>query len=205
MMRAILIVLSFLIATTTAALSAGGNYTVRAGDTLAVEVLEDSSLNRNVLVLPDGQINFPFAGSVKASGRTISQIQSALIAGIEDQFQTTPTVVVSVVNIATRTTPSKQTVAPATIKVYLMGEVNNPGLREVTPGTSFLQLLSQGGGFTKFAATKRVQLRRRDETTGAERVYKINYRALANGAALSEDIILANGDVILVPERRLFE
>ncbi|WP_095587764.1 polysaccharide biosynthesis/export family protein [Actibacterium ureilyticum] len=205
MMRAVLVILSFLFATATAALAAGGNYTVRAGDTLSVEVLEDSSLNRNVLVLPDGQINFPFAGSVSAAGRTIGQIQGALVAGIEDQFQTTPTVVVSVVNIPLRTAPSSQSVAPATINVYLMGEVNNPGLREVTPGTSFLQLLSQGGGFTKFAATKRVQVRRRDATTGAERVYKINYRALANGAALSEDIILANGDVILVPERRLFE
>lgn len=205
MMRTVLIVLSFLFATATAALSQSGNYAVRAGDTLSVEVLEDSSLNRNVLVLPDGQINFPFAGSVRASGRTVSQIQAALIAGIKDQFQTTPTVVVSVVNIPTRTAPARRTVAPATINVYLMGEVNNPGLREVAPGTSFLQLLSQGGGFTKFAATKRVQLRRRDETTGAERVYNINYRALANGAALSSDIILANGDVILVPERRLFE
>lgn len=204
-MRTALIVLSMIFATATAALSQSGNYSVRAGDTLSVEVLEDSSLNRNVLVLPDGKINFPFAGSVSAAGRTTSQIQSALIAGIKDQFQTTPTVVVSVVNIPTRTAPAQRSVAPATINVYLMGEVNNPGLREVAPGTSFLQLLSQGGGFTRFAATKRVQLRRRDETTGAERVYKINYRALANGAALSNDIILANGDVILVPERRLFE
>lgn len=205
MMRVALIILSFLIATTTAALSQSGNYSVRSGDTLRVEVLEDDSLNRNVLVLPDGRISFPFAGSVRAAGQTTGQIQRAIQSGIAGQFQAAPTVVVSVVNIPERFSQSTPEPVADTVKVYLMGEVNNPGLREVAPGTTFLQLLAQGGGFTKFAATKRIQLRRRDADTGEEQVYKINYRALANGAALRADAVLTNGDVILVPERRLFE
>ena len=33
----------------------------------------------------------------------------------------------------------------------------------------------------------------------------LDYRALSDGARLSQDIRLIEGDVILVPERRLFE
>ena len=72
-------------------------------------------------------------------------------------------------------------------------------------GTTFLQALSAGGGLTPFAADRRVQLRRSDPRSGASSLTEINYRALQSGARLSRSIPLADGDVILVPERRLFE
>ncbi len=83
--------------------------------------------------------------------------------------------------------------------------MTTPGLREVSPGTTILQALSQSGGFTNFAALRRIQLRRTDPRTGRNQVVKINYRAISDGAALSNDFALADGDVIVVPERRLFE
>ena len=49
---------------------AQSGYQIRTGDTLQIEVLEDPSLNRSVLVLPDGTISLPFAGSIRAAGRT---------------------------------------------------------------------------------------------------------------------------------------
>ena len=44
-------------------------YTIQPGDVISIQVLEDSSLNRDLLVQPDGRISFPLAGIVKASGR----------------------------------------------------------------------------------------------------------------------------------------
>lgn len=41
------------------------NYRIKTGDTLQIEVLEDMNLSRPVLVLPDGNINFPFAGTIR--------------------------------------------------------------------------------------------------------------------------------------------
>ncbi len=178
---------------------AQNEYRVQPGDTLQIEVLEDSSLNRTVLVTPDGRIAFPFAGSVRASGRTVDQIRRNVIAGIQDSFAAEPTVFVSVMAL----NPEED--EPETINVYFMGEVNTPGLREVEPGTTFLQGLSQAGGFTSFAATKRVQLRRTNHHTGEQSLSTINYKALSQGAGLSRSIILRDGDVILVPERGLFE
>lgn len=185
--------------------SAQGNYQVRSGDTLQIEVLEDAQLNRSVLVTPDGRITFPFVGSVQARGRTVTQIQRAIISGISSNFAAPPNVFVSVASLRPRdTTQAAEKQAP-TIDVYFLGEVNGPGLKPVAPGTTFLQAMAQHGGFTRFAAQKRVQLRRTDARTGKQTVFQVNYRSIANGATLNRDITLQDGDVILVPERRLFE
>lgn len=179
---------------------AQSGYRVQAGDTLQIEVLEDTSLNRTVLVTPDGRFAFPFAGSMRASGRTVDQIRASIVEMIQDSFASPPTVFVSVAELR----PEEEEELD-TINVYFLGEVNTPGLREVEPGTTFLQALSQAGGFTSFAATKRVQLRRTSKRTGQQTLTAINYDALSRGAALNLSIVLADGDVILIPERGLFE
>lgn len=181
---------------------AQSEYRVRAGDTIIVEVLEDNALNRSTVVLPDGRISFPFAGSVTAAGRTVSEIKDAITAGISSNFANEPNVFVSVQpgqRIATG--PA----APATMNIYFMGEVNSPGVQPLPRNTTLLQALALSGGLTRFAATKRIQLRRTDPRTGEQQISKINYRALSDGAVMTRDIILQDGDVILVPERRLFE
>ncbi len=178
---------------------AQSNYRVRTGDTLEIQVLEDPSLNRSVRVLPDGRFSFPFAGTLRAAGLTIPQIERNIRVGIADNFANEPNVFVFVVP------EEREELDPETINIYLLGEFNTPGLAEMPPGTTILQALSMGGGMTRFAAVKRVQLRRTDTKTGVQTVRKINFKALSNGAALSNDIVLKDGDVILVPERRLFE
>jgi len=204
-MRMIFMVLALLTGATLA--QAQSDYRIKAGDTVRVEVLEDPSLNRQALVLPDGQINFPFVGSVRVSGRTAGQVERSIAAGIASNFATDPTVFVSVDSLRPKepAAPAGPEPDPITIDVYFLGEVNTPGLRPVAPGTDFLQALSQNGGFTRFAATKRVQLRRRDNSTGAQQLFLINYKAIADGADIRNNLLLQDGDVIIVPERRLFE
>lgn len=184
----------------TADLQAQSAYTLRPGDTVRVEVFEDSSLNRDVVVLPDGNISFPFVGTMKASGRSLPQLQEALIGGLASNFASRPNVFVSLPVVPALTAPSV-----STIDIYFLGEVAQPGRAALAPGTTLLQALAEIGGFSVFAAKKRVQLRRIDSRTGAQSLHTLNYKALAKGGALSNDIVLQDGDVILVPERRLFE
>ncbi|KPP83966.1 MAG: polysaccharide export outer membrane protein [Rhodobacteraceae bacterium HLUCCA08] len=187
--------------------SAQSEYQVRAGDVLVIEVLEDAALNRSLVVLPDGRISFPFAGSLRVSGRTVGEVEQSITSAIASNFAAEPNVFVSVQPAEREPAPVVQA-APAaapTVDIYFLGEVNNPGLKEVAPGTTFLQAIAQSGGMTRFAATKRVQLRRTDPTTGQQSIYEIDYRAIMDGAQMVRDIELIDGDVILVPERRLFE
>lgn len=196
-------VLAFILGVTGAVAQDG--YRVRAGDTLTVEVLEDPSLNRNVLVTPDGSVSFPFAGSFLVQGFTTGQIADRLAVAIAGNFATRPNVFVSVAGLReVRPGPTTPAAEP-TITVYFMGEVGDPGARDVVPGTTFLQALSQAGGLTNFAAERRIQVRRTDPHTLAETVVAINYRALERGARMQQNIVLIEGDVILVPQRGLFE
>ena len=173
-------------------------YTIRAGDTLSIEVLEDPSLNRTALVLPDGTISFPFAGSISAAGRTSGQVESAIEAGIASQFASAPNVFVNVQTVRTGGGTG------GTIHVYMVGQINEPGEKHLKRGSSLIQALASTGGFTKFAATKRIILRRTD-SSGKQSIKKINYKAIADGTAVGNDVVLRDGDVIIVPERRLFE
>lgn len=181
------------------------DYRVRSGDALSIEVLEDPGLNRSVSVLPDGRFSFPLAGTLRAGGQTVEQIQASIASAIGSNFNAPPNVFVSVQPAPRELDAPVGPAIPVTINIYLLGEVAAPGIRPVAPGTTFLQALSQSGGLTRFAATKRIQLRRTDPSTRRQQVVVINYKALANGATLSQDFPLAEGDVILVPERRLFE
>ncbi|CUH21434.1 Polysialic acid transport protein KpsD precursor [Jannaschia seosinensis] len=204
-MRTILFAIMAFIAThvATGAAWAQSGYRLNPGDVLAVEVLEDASLNREVLVLPDGSINFPFAGSIPVGGRTVAETQQAIAQGIASNFASTPNVFATVRRLRPET-PAAPAAIPG-INIYFLGEVAAPGLTPVAPGTTMLQALAQAGGFTPFAATRRIQLRRTDPRTGQQSVFLINYKAISNGAVVQNDFPLADGDVIVAPARGLFE
>ena len=181
-------------------------YRIRPGDTLRLEVLEDATLNRSVLVSPDGRISVPLAGSVMAAGNPLEAIQRAVSAQLAPNFAAPPTVFISIERLAERVPagPAGPAAPPPTIDIYVLGEVANPGKLEVSPGTTVLQLFAQMGGFDRFAATARIQLRRVD-TAGVEQIYVLNYDAIEAGTNPNGRTTLQEGDVIVVPQRRLFE
>jgi len=180
-------------------------YRIRTGDVLSVEVVQDPSLNREILVLPDGSINYPFVGTLRARGLTVGQVQAQIAAGISPNFAVTPDVFVAVSQLFVPQPPFPPVPGP-TIDIFIQGEVNAPGLIEVPPGTTLVQALATHGGFTNFAATRRIRLRRHDRHTGQTSVIAVlDYRVLEEGSPVSHDPVLIEGDVILVPQRRLFE
>lgn len=180
--------------------NAQSSYRISPGDQLRVEVLEDTALNRTLLVLPDGSISFPFVGSLKASGKTVGTVERTLAQRLAGNFATAPTVFVTVGALAEK----KLSSAPADdpYGIYLMGEINTPGRLDIEEDleVTLLQAIAQAGGFTRFAATKRVELRR--PHSGGEQIYVYNHK---KGGGISGATVLAPGDVIVVPERRLFE
>ncbi|MCU0907520.1 MAG: polysaccharide biosynthesis/export family protein [Rhodobacteraceae bacterium] len=194
MRKAILALVAVLVS---ASVAVAQDYRVRPGDTLTIEVLEDPGLNRSVLVLPDGSFSFPFAGNTSAGGRSVAEIQSSLTSSLAPNFAAPPNVTVSVGALAQ---PSATGASVRTMPVYVIGEVATPGKIDVRRGTTLLQFLAESGGFTRFAATNRVQLRRGDSVVG------FNYRdALRGGSIGAGATVLQPGDVVIVPERRLFE
>jgi polysaccharide export outer membrane protein len=195
-MRQFLLALLVTILAVPAALAQVGTYRIQPGDTIDITVLEDSDLNRRALVLPDGRVSVPLAGNIRVAGQTVGQVEQTIASQLEPNFAVRPNVFVALASVVDD---------PGLQKVYVLGQVGSPGLREIEPGTTLLQAVSLAGGFGRFAATKRIQLRRTDLQTGQERLFLFNFAAVERGAPIQSMITLREGDVIIVPERRLFE
>ena len=76
------------------------------------------------------------------------------------------------------------------------------GAAEIRPGTTLLQFLAQIGGLTPFVAARQIELQH-NVATGRVEVLHLDLRrgAMATAATLR----LEEGDVLVAPERRLFE
>jgi polysaccharide export outer membrane protein len=178
------------------ALAQSAGYRIQPGDVLAITVLEDETLNRQTLVLPDGRVSVPLAGSINAAGNTVEAVERTIADRLASNFAVRPSVFVSVVSIDEE---------EETFPIFVLGQVQAPGQIEIESGTTLLQAVAAAGGPDRFAATKRIQLRRTDPSTGQEKLYIFNYNAVERGGAIQSMITLRPGDVIIVPERRLFE
>ena len=131
-------------------------------------------------------------------------MQEALTAQLAPSFAARPSVYVSLQQVAPQAELEPvEPVEPLLYDVYALGEVGSPGRLEVEPGTSLLQLFSEVGGFTPFAATRRIQLRR--VVNGVETIYAIDYQAILDGRSPNGTASVLDGDVFVIPERRLFE
>lgn len=192
---------------------AQSGYRIQPGDVLQMEVLEDPSLNRSLLVLPDGSVSLPLVGNVRATGKSVESMRDAIATALASNFASPPTVFLSVgqLNPVTSAVTAAQAQAVAanvrpygTVAVYAVGEFNTQGRLDIQSGTTLLQFLAESGGMTRFAAVKRIQLHRPDKKTGMETVYNFNYKAIQGGAR-APVIVLRDGDVIVAPERKLFE
>lgn len=179
-----------------------GPYKLKPGDVLSVTVLEDPLLDRQVLVAPDGKISLPLAGSLTAEGRTPDEMAGLVRGRLRSRFVDPPTVTVSLLSVGPED-PDEKTRG----EVYVLGEVARPGRYEYDSETpiTVLEALTLAGGPSAFAAVTRIQVRERTEEAETMRLF--DYEAVADGGrvAPADLAALADGAIIIVPERGLFE
>lgn len=159
-------------------------YLIQPGDLLEVSVWKEEDLQREVLVRPDGQISFPLVGDIDARGKTVSELRAEITARLQKYI---PNLVVTV------------TVARILGKrIYVIGQVNNPGEFVVNPGVDVMQALSMAGGTTPFAKLGDIIILRRN-SDGNQSAIRFRYNQVESGRSLDQNIMLNNGDVVVVP------
>ncbi|WP_395334442.1 polysaccharide biosynthesis/export family protein [Novosphingobium sp. BL-8H] len=171
---------------------AGPRYTVNAGDELDVFVWGEDRMQRAVRVQPDGTFAFPLAGTIRASGRNVSDIAGEIRERISLNYRgTVPDVTVSV--------------REATgMRFYVVGKVRSPG--SFTSGTApnILQALSMAGGTADFADVKNAVILRQTpqgevvEPVALNKLLK-GRRALEAGGLDKPLPTLSSGDVLVIP------
>ena len=169
---------------------------LQPGDAISISVYQDPKLDRQVVVGPTGMISFPLAGQIHAGGLTPAALESVLKARLKAKFTEEPDVTVSLLGVK----PLEEDLKP---RIYITGEVLRPGFYVIRTRLDLMQLIAEAGGFSPFAATRRIQVRRK--INGVESLFVFNYNDFFSGANFADNIGLRPGDVVIVPERGLFE
>ncbi len=179
-------------------------YKLRPGDALEIVVWQDQKLNRKAIVAPDGVLALPLAGRIKVSGRTAAEAESLIKAKLQPKYVEELDVTVSYLESPKKDATPKEPAKPAEWTVYVTGEVARPGsfVQQKRPPT-VLQAIALSGGIGPFGAAKRIQIHRK--VGNSEYVYEFDYSRYEKGENLEGNITLRNGDVIVVPEKRIFE
>ena len=181
---AVLLFCTAISAPVTAQQARGGAYTVQPGDVLEVSVWKEEDLQREVLVRPDGGFSFPLAGDILATGKTVDQLRQEIAADLQKYI---PDLVVTVTVKEIRGN-----------KVYVIGQVNDPGEFVVNPRVDVMQALSMAGGTTPYAALNDIVILRRDGS-GVQKAIRFAYKDVEKGRSLEQNIVLNSGDVVVVP------
>lgn len=155
-------------------------YTIGLGDMLRVAVWKEPELTLDVTVRPDGMITMPLLGDVEAAGRSPGQLANTLTAELQRLVEN-PRVTVSV---------SQATSA----RIYVVGQMLRPGEFPLSGRMTVLKALALAGGFKEFARPESIVIVREDQT-----VIPFNYKRVAEGKDMSQNILLAAGDTIVVP------
>jgi len=158
-------------------------YRIGAEDVLDISVWKEKELQRQVIVRPDGGISFPFAGDVRASGRTPSQLQKIITLKVQ-KFIPDAMVTVAVTKLAG-------------LRIYVIGKVKKSGQFVIGRYVDVMQALTLAGGLDPYASEKNIKILRRVE--GKEVVFPFNYAAVKDGEKLDQNILLLNDDVVVVP------
>jgi len=163
--------------------AAGDAYEVQPGDLLEISVWREPELQKQVLVRPDGAFSFPLSGQINARNRTVEDLRLEITSRLE-RYIPDLVVTVSVVEINGN-------------KVYVIGQVNAPGVFVVNPRVDVMQALSMAGGMTPFADVNDIRILRR--TSSGQQAIKFRYEDVARGRSLEQNIVLQSGDVVVVP------
>ena len=175
---------------------AGANaQTLQPGDMIEISIFQDSKLDRRVLVGPDGMISFPLAGHLRAGGVTPQAVESELRNRLQKNYSDRLDITVSLVSTGTEDEAKKP-------RIYLTGEVSKPGTYVLGKTINIMQAIAQAGGLGPFAARQRIQIHRK--INGVESIHYFDYNAFEAGNNMTGNIDLEGGDVVVVPERGLF-
>lgn len=165
------IVAVFLFLTAAPSLAQQADYVLGSGDKIRVVVFGNDDLSGEFVIDGTGQVSLPLIKEIKATGRTLRQLEVAIVNKLKPDFLKNPRVSIEVLNYR---------------PFYIIGQVKNPGSYPYVAGMSVVNAIALAGGYTYRAREKKVLITRSND--GKQRPANHGTKVLP-------------GDVIEVPER----
>ena len=161
-------------------LPVGPDYVVGPGDSLSIDLWGGISTKLVRMVDRQGRVNLPEAGPLEVSGRTLGEVQQAVQKAITTQYRGT-SADVSVARLRT-------------VRVYVVGEVEEPGAYDISSLSTPLNALVAAGGVTGKGSLRALQHFR-----GRQELERIDTYDLLLRGVTPDAKKLENGDTLMVP------
>jgi len=180
-------------ASTIARAQSAADYVIGPQDVLAITVFDQNDLSGRYAVETDGTFTFPLIGRVTASGSTLREFENELKRRLADGYFKNPQLTVSVEQYRSQ-------------RVFVMGEVRQPGPVPLTGGMTLIEALARAGS-TLTSASGDVSIVRESQNSKAPLlpgqsadavVIHVSLRDLESGTA-EKNVELHDGDTIFVP------
>ncbi len=163
------------------------DYSIQPGDELDIKFFFNPEIDQTVIVRPDGQISLPLADDVRAAGLAPSELD-ALLTQVYARELRKPMITVIVKTFTGQ-------------RVYVGGEVQKPGVVELTAGMTALQAVFAAQGFLDTAKPKAViVIRTTNGGIDAPIPIRVNLEESIDGETTLGDIPLQPFDVVFVPK-----
>ncbi|CAN5273755.1 polysaccharide biosynthesis/export family protein [soil metagenome] len=158
-------------------------YRFYQGDEIEVVIPSAPENNKTVTVQPDGRIALPLIGQVMAADRNVDQLEYAITQAYSTQL----------LRPLARVTPKA-----GPIKVFVGGEVGNPGVYEMVGDGDALRAIIQAGGFKPSAQPGKVMIVRRG-VDGRAMSRSANFTTGLKSPSRADFVPLRRMDVVYVP------
>lgn len=159
------------------AASAEERITLFPGDILQIEVWREPDLGGVFLVNDRGTVVLPLIGEMAVTGTPVPQLRDSLLSAYRRELR----------NASINITPLR--------RIYVLGEVNKPGLLNVDPTVSLAGVIALAGGANPQGDIRRIQIARNGEVMQWE---------IAPTDALTQ-LDVRSGDEIVVGRRSWFD
>ena len=167
----------------------GEEYVIGPLDDLTIFVWRNPELGAKVQVRPDGRITTPLITDMPAVGKTPKMLADDIKLALT-QYIENPLVSVIVNNFSG--TFSQQ--------VRIVGATEKPASIPYRANMTLLDAMIAVGGLSEFAAGNRARLVRFDKDTGKQKEYQVRLNDLLKKGDTKANVMLAPGDVIIIPE-----
>ena len=156
-------------------------YVIGPEDVLDIFVWKEESLTKTVPVRIDGKISLPLVDDVQAAGLTPLQLKEEITKRLSG-FVDNPTVTVTVIEANS-------------YRVFISGEVKQPGIVRIRSEITLVKLIIMAGGFTEWANKRKISIITKEN--GKEKRITANYNKIIDGD--KPDIVIKPGDTVIIP------
>jgi len=162
------------------------SYRLFRGDTLSILAVgfPDGIGINSLTVGLDGYVQLPYVGSVKMEGLTLDEAKAVLMDSLT-QYLRIPDLSLVITSYGPR-------------KVYVMGEVNKPGVQTMgIDNMNAYAALATAGGWARKGRSTRIQIMRVVDGTMYYRT--LNMKAYTVRHDLTQNVEIEDGDILYVP------